>query len=77
MIGDYAGMSEKDGLLMANFRADRAREILTALTNPDFDGFKRNAIPKFKAHLGMAEFSTDLNTLFPALFPPETLSGIL
>ena len=30
-IGDYAGMQNGDGLLMANFRADRAREILTAL----------------------------------------------
>lgn len=31
IIGDYAGIAEGDGLLMANFRADRAREILTAL----------------------------------------------
>ena len=77
VIGDYAGMSEKDGLLMANFRADRAREILTALTNPNFNGFKRAAIPKFTAHLGMAEFSKELNALFPALFRTETLSGIL
>ena len=31
VIGGYAGMRDGDGLFMANFRADRAREILTAL----------------------------------------------
>src|SRR5262249_13185225 len=40
-IGDYPGMRDGDGLLMANFRADRAREILTALLDPKFDGFPR------------------------------------
>ena len=30
VIGDYAGMKSGDGILFANFRADRAREILTA-----------------------------------------------
>ena len=28
VIGDYAGMKEGDGILFANFRSDRAREIL-------------------------------------------------
>ena len=32
-------MNDGDGLLMANFRADRVREILTALVDPNFDGF--------------------------------------
>lgn len=31
---DYAGMVDGDGILMCNFRADRAREILTALADP-------------------------------------------
>ena len=41
VIGGYAGMKDGDGVLMANFRADRAREILTALLDPGFDGFDR------------------------------------
>ena len=76
-IGDYAGMDDGDGLLMANFRADRAREILAALADPAFDGFPRDAAPQFAARLGMVEYSAELNPLFPALFPAETLGAIL
>jgi 2,3-bisphosphoglycerate-independent phosphoglycerate mutase len=76
-IGDYAGMADGDGLMMANFRADRAREILAALADPDFDGFARARVPAFAARLGVAEYSTALNALFPALFPSEELTGIL
>ena len=31
--------ADGDGLFFANFRADRAREILGALVDPGFDGF--------------------------------------
>ncbi|MEK9724563.1 MAG: 2,3-bisphosphoglycerate-independent phosphoglycerate mutase, partial [Rhodospirillaceae bacterium] len=77
VIRDNAGMNDGDGLLMANFRADRAREILAALADPDFDGFECGAPPAFVARLGMVEYSSDLNALFAALFPPKELSGIL
>ena len=33
-IGSYQGMRDGDGVLMANFRADRVREILGALVDP-------------------------------------------
>ena len=42
-IDGYQGMKDGDGLLMFNYRSDRAREILTALLDPMFDGFKRGA----------------------------------
>ena len=60
MIGDYAGMKDGDGLLMANFRADRAREILTALLDPGFEGFERERKVSFAAAAGMAEYSAPL-----------------
>ena len=37
------GMRDGDGVLCFNFRADRAREILAALLDPEFDGFARGA----------------------------------
>jgi len=77
VIGDYAGMADGDGLFMANFRADRAREILTALLDPAFDGFKRQKRPAFACALGMVEYSTELNAFLTALFPPEDLSETL
>ena len=77
VIGDYSGMKDGDGLLMANFRADRARQILTALTDAEFSAFERGPAPRFAARLGMAEYSSDLNRSFAALFPPRVLDGIL
>src|SRR5213075_1558682 len=55
LIEGFAGIKDGDGLLMGNFRADRARQILTALLDPAFDGFKRKRIAKFAATLGMVE----------------------
>ena len=77
VIGDYDGMSDADGLLMANFRADRARQILSALADPDFTEFERPKRPNFTARLGMIEYSAELNVFFPALFPAERLDNIL
>src|SRR3546814_9616881 len=77
VIGDYHGMQDGDGLFMGNFRADRAREILTALLDPAFDGFRRERRPDFACALGLVEYSTDLNAFLTAIFPPEDLSGTL
>lgn len=77
VVGGYGGMRDGDGLLMANFRADRAREILTALLDPAFDGFERGRIVRFAASLGMVSYSAALDELLPALFAPEALTDTL
>ena len=41
VVTGYDGMRDGDGVLMANFRADRVREILAALVESDFRGFQR------------------------------------
>jgi 2,3-bisphosphoglycerate-independent phosphoglycerate mutase len=73
-IAGYHGMRDGDGLLLANFRADRMREIAAALLDPDFAGFARPQVVHFAAALGMVEYSTDLNRFLETLFPPENLS---
>jgi 2,3-bisphosphoglycerate-independent phosphoglycerate mutase len=77
VLKGYAGMRDGDGLLMANFRSDRAREILTALLDPAFEGFPRSRRPAFAASLGMVEYSSALNPLIPALFPSNVLIDTL
>ena len=77
VIGDYEGMADGDGLLMAHFRADRVRQILAALADPAFDGFDRPGRPDFAARIGMVEYSAALNGLFGALFRAERLENIL
>jgi len=77
LIDGFTGIRDGDGLLMGNFRADRARQILTTLLDPAFDGFQRKHIAKFAATLGMVEYSTALAKFMPALFPPAELSDTL
>jgi 2,3-bisphosphoglycerate-independent phosphoglycerate mutase len=76
-IAGYSGMGDGDGLLMGNFRADRAREILEALVDPAFNGFSRERTPAFAARLGLTEYSSHLNAFLTPLFPAESLSRIL
>jgi 2,3-bisphosphoglycerate-independent phosphoglycerate mutase len=77
VIGDYAGMADGDGILLANFRADRAREISQCLLDPTFDGFERAKTFAPAAALSMTEYSKDHNRFLKVLFGPESLSGIL
>ena len=76
-IGGYAGASDGDGLLFVNFRADRAREILGALVDPDFDDFDTAVRPNFTARLGMVEYSDRLNTLIEVMFPSVEIVNTL
>ena len=73
VIDGYAGMKDGDGLLMFNFRADRAREILTALLDPRFDGFDRSRVVTFADTVGMVEYSAALSPFLKTLFPPEAI----
>ena len=77
VIGSFAGIKDGDGLLMGNFRADRARQILAALLDPAFDGFKRKTTAKFAAALGLVEYSSALAKFMPCLFPPMELAETL
>jgi 2,3-bisphosphoglycerate-independent phosphoglycerate mutase len=69
-IAGFGGMKDGDGVLMANFRADRAREILTALLNPHFDGFNRGRVVRFAGAVGVTEYSAQLNEFLATAFPP-------
>jgi len=72
-IDGYRGMKDGDGLLMFNYRSDRAREILTALLDPMFDGFRRGRLVKFADAVGMVEYSAALNGFLRTLFPPAVI----
>ncbi len=77
VLEGYAGMNDGDGVLMANFRGDRARQILTALLDPDFDEFDRKRVVSFASAAGMLEYSAPLAKRMGAIFPPQRLTNIL
>jgi 2,3-bisphosphoglycerate-independent phosphoglycerate mutase len=75
VIGDYSGMKDGDGLFCLNFRADRAREILSAIGAPDFDAFEAQR-PRLQM-LGMVEYSERHNRYMATVFPPRDLKNTL
>jgi 2,3-bisphosphoglycerate-independent phosphoglycerate mutase len=77
VLAGHDGMRDGDGVLMANFRADRAREILSALLDPGFGGFARRRVVRFAAALGMCEYSSELATRMAAIYPPAGLANVL
>jgi 2,3-bisphosphoglycerate-independent phosphoglycerate mutase len=76
VIGDYRGMRDGDGVLCFNFRADRVREILTAILDPGFSGFPRRQVD-IAAAAGMTRYSDELERFLQAIFPPQSLSNVL
>lgn len=74
-LDGYEGMRDGDGVLFANFRADRAREILSALLDPAFTGFTRKKTVCFAAAAGMVEYSDCHKHLMATLFPPQTIAN--
>ena len=77
VIGDYAGMRDGDGLFFLNFRADRAREILAAIGDPDFAAFPTGPRPHLVARLGMVDYSEAHNRYMTTMFPKQDIANTL
>ena len=77
VLGEYDGMRDGDGVLFTNYRADRIRQIVQAMVDPEFDGFERGKVVNFAAARGLAEYSDRLNNFMGALFPNVELAHTL
>ena len=77
VIGDYTGLGENDGIFCLNFRADRARQILSALADPNFDAFDTGTRPLPARSLGMVDYSTDHDAFMTAAFPKQPVENTL
>ena len=73
VIGDYDGIKDGDGVFFLNFRADRAREILAAIGQPDFDAFNTGKRPRLAALLGMVDYSTAHDAYMTTAFPKQEI----
>ena len=73
--GPIGRIQGNDSVIFFNFRADRARELTTALTGRDFKGFERERVPALSSYVTMTLYEEDFP--FPAAFPPLTLNNIL
>jgi len=77
VIGNHAGARDGDGFFCLNFRADRAREILRAVAQPDFDAFDRGTPPRWAAVLGMVDYSRDHDQWMTAAYPKTQVVNTL
>ena len=77
VIGDYQGAKDGDGFFCLNFRADRAREILSRLADPAFDAHATGPRPAWSALLGMVEYSSAHNAYMATAFPKRSIPNTL
>jgi 2,3-bisphosphoglycerate-independent phosphoglycerate mutase len=77
ILGDYAGMRDGDGIFCLNFRADRAREVLSALADPNFDAFDTTPRPTLAAALGMVDYSRAHDRFMTTVYPKQEIVNTL
>jgi 2,3-bisphosphoglycerate-independent phosphoglycerate mutase len=70
-----ARIADSDGIIFFNFRADRARELCRAFTEPGFSGFGVDNRPKILDLVTFTEYEHDFG--LPAAFPPMSMTNIL
>ncbi|AZN36894.1 2,3-bisphosphoglycerate-independent phosphoglycerate mutase [Iodobacter ciconiae] len=69
-IGAPSSMQDGDVVIFMNFRADRARQITTALTDVSFDGFKARQ-PKFASFSSATNYGAAYPELLVAYDKPK------
>ena len=75
LISDYSGLTNSDGILMANFRIDRVRQIMSAFFQPANTSIQTNDEVKPAIGLAMTPLSRNLNEYVPYLFAPINLNN--
>ncbi|WP_028725490.1 MULTISPECIES: 2,3-bisphosphoglycerate-independent phosphoglycerate mutase [Paracoccus] len=77
VIDGFNGALDGDGFFCLNFRADRAREILSTLADPDFAEFDVSARPEWAQVLGMVDYSQDHDRFMKTVFPKKQVVNTL
>ena len=67
-------LKDEDSLICFNFRPDRARQIIKALSEKEFENFKRKSLPK----IDIVTFTQyEANLPVKVAFPPESLNNFI
>ena len=77
VIAPESRIRDGDGVFFINFRADRAREILSALADPEFDGFEVGPRAALAGILGMVDYSTRHSEFMTAAYPKKEIVNTL
>jgi 2,3-bisphosphoglycerate-independent phosphoglycerate mutase len=77
VINQYSGIRKNDGFFCLNFRADRARQLLSAIGDPNFLKLKIKNRPQLTNLLGMVEYSDIHNTFMSTCYPKLRIKNTL
>jgi len=78
VIGGYSGAVAGDSLLIANFRADRAREISFALAgDSSFTGFERAGFVSFGRAVTLTHYADNLLPFVSVVLAPQAMKQSL
>ena len=69
------GIAAEDAVIFMNFRADRARQLTRAMTDPDFDGFQRRSFTPAANFTTLTQYADDID--LPSAFAPQELKNTL
>jgi len=75
-LAAFQPVTDGDGIIFFNFRADRARQMCHALVHPDFKGFTPAHRPKVKL-VTFTAYDSELEPYASAAYPPQGLDDIL
>jgi 2,3-bisphosphoglycerate-independent phosphoglycerate mutase len=67
-------MNDGDAVVFMNFRADRARQLTSALTDPNFTGFERARRPGLGYYCTLTTYGEEYAHV-PAAFPPQSIGN--
>ena len=71
IIASPVTMQDGDVAVFMNYRADRARQLTRALTDPVFDSFMREYFPKLAHFVTLTSYGEEFN--LPAAFMPTSI----
>ena len=74
VVGDYQGIQDGDGVILFNFRGDRAMEVCQAFDNAEFTAFDRGQRPDV-FFAGMMEYDGDLHIPKNFLVEPPAIDN--
>ncbi|MGH8551567.1 MAG: 2,3-bisphosphoglycerate-independent phosphoglycerate mutase [Methylococcales bacterium] len=66
---DPVGIEDGDVVIFMNFRADRVRQLVRAMTDTDFRGFKRERVPRLGQLVTLTSYHYEFN--YPVAFPRD------
>jgi 2,3-bisphosphoglycerate-independent phosphoglycerate mutase len=76
IVGEGGSVDDGDAVVHLNFRADRARQLMTAFALPDFGAFDRGGLPASLSLTTLTEYQAHDELPVSVAFPPTAIDSL-